>query len=405
MDKKCDFLIIGGGVIGSSIAMSLSIKGAENIMILDIDLEGKFSSSELNAGGVRALWGNEVNIALSKASIEFYETVREEIDFTQRGYLWLHGEASWKRIREKIKLHNDYGLRVEYLSPNEIGRLIPEVDRLDGIAGVTYSPKDGILDSHMLKEYFRREARKRGALFMDHTVVKEVRLEGRRVAVVTAMDFSQAVSEENIREALTKHRSELYSQRRTFHPKVLINAAGAWASVISKLYGIDTPSQAVRRQISVIHNRNADMSDYGMIIDASGVYLHPEGGNILSGFATPDEPPGYNFNYDGEVFFINYLWPRLYDRMSKFERCRHLRGWAGLYEVSKDRCAIIGKVEGMENVYECHSFSGRGVMQSYAAGLALAELIMEGMVGVVDISPLSARRFKEKKELFEGLII
>ena len=373
--------------------------------MLDIDLEGLFSSSELNAGGVRALWGNEVNIALSKISIEFYETIREEIDFKQRGYLWLHGEGSWKKIGEKKKLHKDYDLNVEYLSPQDIGKFVPEIDRQEGIAGATYSPKDGILDSHLLKEYFRHEAMKRGALFIDHTFVEEVKVEDKRVTEVAAQDFSQVISAEVIKKALAENRLSLKSQKMVFHPQVLINAAGAWAPVISKLYGIDTQTQAVRRQISVIHNRDADLSNYGMIIDTSGVYLHPEGGNILSGYAIPDEPPGYNFNYDGEGFFINYLWPRLYDRMSRFERCRHLRGWAGLYEVSKDRCAIIGKVNDLENVYDCHSFSGRGVMQSYAAGLSLAELIMEGKARTVDISPLSARRFKEKKELFEGLII
>ena len=106
-----------------------------------------------------------------------------------------------------------------------------------------------------------------------------------------------------------------------------------------------------------------------------GLYFHNEGQHILAGYSPP-EAPGYHFNYDGEEFFLKEIWPRMYARMSRCERLRHVTGWAGLYEVSPDRSAIVGLAA--PSVYEAHSFSGRGVMQSYGVGQALAGFIADG---------------------------
>ncbi|MGH7907432.1 MAG: FAD-dependent oxidoreductase, partial [Candidatus Binataceae bacterium] len=140
-----------------------------------------------------------------------------------------------------------------------------------------------------------------------------------------------------------------------------------------------------------------------MIIDTSGIYFHNEGAHILAGFSPQQEPPGYHFNYDGEEFFQNEIWPRLYARMSGFERLRHVTGWAGLYEVSPDRSAIIGRAA--PRVFEAHSFSGRGVMQSYGAGQALAELIAFGHYDQFDASALGRDRFDGNQPVWEELHI
>jgi glycine/D-amino acid oxidase-like deaminating enzyme len=140
-----------------------------------------------------------------------------------------------------------------------------------------------------------------------------------------------------------------------------------------------------------------------MIVDTSGVYFHPEAMNGLAGFANTDEPAGVNFEYDGERFFEERIWPALYERSTAFERLKHVTGWAGLYEVSPDECGIIGSVQ--EGVFEAHSFSGHGVMHSYAAGLALAETIVNPRSKTVDITQLSGRRFIDGKLIQENLVI
>jgi glycine/D-amino acid oxidase-like deaminating enzyme len=104
------------------------------------------------------------------------------------------------------------------------------------------------------------------------------------------------------------------------------------------------------------------------------------------------------------------IWPALFERSTAFEKLKHLTGWAGLYEVSPDECAILGEVVHGEakrfgQVYEAHSFSGHGVMHSYSAGMALAEKIVQGRFETLDASSLSALRFETGKLIHENLII
>jgi sarcosine oxidase subunit beta len=133
---------------------------------------------------------------------------------------------------------------------------------------------------------------------------------------------------------------------------------------------------------------------HGMIVLASGLYFHPEGAHVLAGYSTPDEAPGYDFDYDGHDFFEAEIWPRLAARSSSFERCGHVRGWAGLYDVTPDRSGIAGAVRGFANLFEAHSFTGRGVMQSYGIARAMAGLVATGRFEEVDLSALTRERFE-----------
>ncbi|MEK7691508.1 MAG: FAD-binding oxidoreductase, partial [Bdellovibrionota bacterium] len=183
-----------------------------------------------------------------------------------------------------------------------------------------------------------------------------------------------------------------------------------WAFDVARVFKYACPSHPVRRQVCIFDSRDVDLSPFGMIVDASGVYFHPEATNGLAGFAIPEEQPGVNFDYDGEAFFNERIWPALYERSSRFERLKHLTGWAGLYEVSPDESAIVGCVQTDEagrqgTVFEAHSFSGHGVMHSYAAGRALAELLTHGKYDTLDFTPLNGHRFEENRLVREKLVI
>ena len=132
-----------------------------------------------------------------------------------------------------------------------------------------------------------------------------------------------------------------------------------------------------------------------MIVDPSGLYLHPEGPHFLAGYSIPDEAPGFDFDYDGDAFFEREIWPRLAHRASSFERCGHVRGWSGLYAVTPDRSGIAGRVAGFSNLFEAHSFTGRGVMQSYAVAEGMASLIASGRFEGFDLGPLTRTRFED----------
>jgi glycine/D-amino acid oxidase-like deaminating enzyme len=176
--------------------------------------------------------------------------------------------------------------------------------------------------------------------------------------------------------------------------------------VLSAKLGVPDPTQPVRRQICLVDVRREQLppgvalEGLGMIVDPSGLYFHPEGRYVLAGYSTPGEPPGFDFDYDGRDFFEGEIWPRLAHRASSFERCEHVRGWAGLYAVTPDCSGVAGRVAGFANLFEAHSFTGRGVMQSYGVGTAMAALIATGgFAGEVDLSPLSRSRFGDPARL------
>lgn len=401
MERLYDVVIIGGGIIGSSIAMALSEKGAGRIGVVDVDLSGAWGSSERNAGGVRATWEQPVNIALAKRSIAFYEQIASEVGFHQKGYLWLYDEKQWAAASDRIARQQSAGLRIDLFSRSEIEKRFPFLDRLEGVSSATLSHQDGLINPNLLKLYYRNHGSER-IDWIDRRLVEAVRIENGRIRSVILREVG---SEGAVETFLKEGVSPEGSRTSEIETGALVNAAGSWAPRLAGLYGKAIPSVPVRRQVAVAHSQEIDLAPYGMFVDTSGLYFHHEAGNLLAGYSVPDEPHGYRFDYEGYDFFLQEIWPRLSARSGFFDRLKYVGGWAGLYEVSPDKSAIIGPVEGIANLYEAHSFSGRGVMQSYAAGQALAELIVEGGYRTIDLTSLSGGRFERGTMVPEGLHI
>ncbi len=367
---RYDAIVVGAGIVGSSVAMGLAEHG-KRTLALDIDLSGRLSSSEKNAGGVRATWWEPVNIALCLASIRYYQDVASEVGFRQKGYLWLYDTDTWPKALAHLEVQRGLGHPISTLSAAEVRQKVPEIDRLDGIAGATFSPRDGLINPNLLKNHYRQRARALGAEFRDGVYIyaidncaSGVRLEAwQSDEPLPDAALVRMMTQDGPGEAEVGHLENLSAD-------ALVIAGGAWSRNLLRMLGLKDLSEPIRRQVCIVDNRACNLAAYGMIVDTSGLYFHNEGAHVLAGYSPPEEPPGYHFNYDGEEFFMKEIWPRMYARMSSFERLRHVTGWAGLYEVSPDRSAIVGRAAA--SVYEAHSFSGRGVMQSYGAGQALA---------------------------------
>jgi len=419
MERSFDFLFTGAGILGSSAAYALSMElerrgERASIGVIDLDLEGEHSSTLKNAGGVRATWRNRANIELCKYSIDFYETISEVIQFREFGYYWMHGDASWKEVNENHPLYVEYGLPVELYKPEDLKRIIPLVTNTEGIAGLSISRKAGLIDHYSLREYYRGSAKARGVKFISGFFINGVKVEGGRAAAVTAYDLGGLVKGQGgygdaAREILTKGAPDKDLPVAEFKCGTLINTAGAWAPVVSRLYGFeDDAIKPRRRQMVVIEAPDVDLSEYGMVIDTSNVYFHQEGTGILAGYSNMDEPAGYNFDFSfggmsEESRFVKYIWEPLYSRMNGFEKVRLVRGWAGIYAETPDRSGYLGKVPGYGNIYECAGHTGRGLMISYGAGVALTDIILDGkprreLKHAADLS-----RERKAGPLYEGL--
>ena len=416
MEERMRVVIAGGGVIGSAIACALVERGVGEVCVVDLDLGGRYASSELNAGGVRATWWQEVNIAGCRDTLELFERHASELSFRQRGYLWLYDDRDlFETALERRKLQQRLGLQVEVLSAGDVGRRFPLLDRaLDEIVGATFSPRDGLVNPNQVRRFYRQRAEAAGARFLNRHYVEGVetveREPGRRaiesVQVVEVSKTDPADEEGVIERILTQHRvpPEVAIDHPSIRADVFVNALGAWSPILSSKIGVRDFAVPVRRQIAMVDVRardlpeGVDLSRLGMIVDASKLYFHPEGPHILAGYSQPAEPSGYDFHYDGDAYFEAEVWPRLAHRASAFERCGHVRGWSGLYTVTPDCSGVVGWLPGFSNVIEAHSFTGRGVMQSFAVGRGVAELICQGRFESLDLSPLSRDRFERGRD-------
>jgi glycine/D-amino acid oxidase-like deaminating enzyme len=410
MTERYDVVIIGGGLIGSSAAMHLAERGVRSIAVLDVDLGGRYSSSELNAGGVRATWRSELNVALALASIEYFETVAEEIGFDQKGYLWMYDAAGWPAAQEALELQNDrWRLGVRALTPPEITAHCPLIDQLDGVAGATFSPRDGLLNPNLLKTLYRARARERaggGLHFRNYTYVVGIDVQPDR-ALVKGLHFQEfsPAGDEAVKAILVDGLPPENGAPVIYTADVVINATGAWARRTAPLYGHPVPVNPVRRQICIAHARDVDLRPYGMFVDTSGVYFHREATHVLAGFADPGTDVAYRFSYGGQAWFEEHIWPHLAERMSRCAEMRHRSGWSGLYEYTPDHSGILGFAPANERIVEAFAFTGRGAMQSYAAGRAAAELATARRFETIDCAPLAPTRFAAGKLVHETLII
>ena len=235
---------------------------------------------------------------------------------------------------------------MELLEPADVRRRWPFIDQLDGIAGATFSPRDGLVTRTPSASTTAPGREPPARSSSTGLLVTGVRRDDDRVTGVEVRELDgpgeAAAALEN-----GPANGSAPGPGRTLACGRMVNAAGPWASVVAELTGAPVPCRAVPRQLCVLASRDVDLSEAGMIVNTSDVYFHHEAGELfLAGYSPPDDPPGYRFEYEGRAFFEREVWPRLAARISAFDRLEHVRGWAGLYELSPDHSALVGPVEG-----------------------------------------------------------
>jgi len=369
MEKTADVVIVGGGIIGLSIAYYLAVKKAGRIVLFEKGQLGEGSTSRC-VGGIRTQFSTEINIRFSLESLKTFERFKEEFgvnpEFKKIGYLFLAAtEQEIEVFKENIALQRKFNIPVEFLSPDEVRARWPYL-RTDDILGGTFCPWDGYAGPNEILSGLVHGAKRAGVIIYEGMEIVGISLTKGKIQSVKTKD------------------------EEIFTP-VVVNAGGPYAASIGEMAGIKIPVKPLRRQIFITAPFHLTDQPAPLTIDFHrGWYFRQEGnGLLLSG--PLDREPSFDISIDYEAM-AETSENAMY-RVPSLEKARIARGWAGLYEISPDHHAVLGNVPEVEGLILANGFSGHGFQHSPAVGKVISELIADGKAGTIDISPLRIERF------------
>ncbi len=397
--QKASIVIIGGGVVGASVAFHLAERGARDVLILESEAEQGRGSTGKATGGVRAQFETDINIRMSLYSIEFFRNWEFDCGYDPKGYLFFAtSEAQFEYLKRNVEKQRSLGVKdVEIVDSKTVAEIVPGMN-CDDIAGGSFGKHDGFIDPLAVMRGFTTGALRGGA-----------KIEfGVRVLAIETSNGKVVGVETNVGRIECEN---------------VVLCTGAVAKDLAATAGIDLPVEPQRRQIVWAKTREPLPPDLPMVIDiGSGFHFRPARefslthgpvatapgpdfcDQVLFAYPDPDEATSTSTSFEGS--FIEKVYDRAKCRASFLfesevvrEKCR-----AGLYENTQDHHAILGGCD-VEGLYFANGFSGHGVMHSPATGRALAEIILDGRASFLDVSCLSIERFANGKMLHETAFI
>lgn len=386
MTETADVVIIGSGIVGSSVAYHLAEQGCTNVLVIEREAHQGKGSTGKSMGGVRAQFSTPVNIQMSRYSIDFFAkfdaVVGHPADYRPHGYLFCAtNENHLAYLKANQARQASLGVNnVAFVSREDIGEIVPQL-RVDDVLGGTFCPTDGFVDPHSVMMGFMLNARDRGARLWLDTQVTGINTESAgTIRRVTGVETT----------------------RGFISTAVVVNAAGPWAAQVAQMAGVELPVEPLRRQLVPTEPFSQLPQRFPMVIDMStGFHFRREGKGILLAWNDPEETPGFKTEF--EPTFIEKILTRAADRVPCLAEAEvnSRRAWAGLYEMTPDHHSIIGPAPNVEGLFFVNGFSGHGVMHSPASGRVTADLILRGQSDLIDENQLSANRFAEDRPLVE----
>ncbi len=399
-------LIIGAGVAGASLACSLAERGkGAGVAIADPAVFGKYSSSELNGGGVRCTFAEPINVKLALASMQYYLANAARFDFRQRGYLWMYDEKLWQESREFLPVVRSFGIPVEELSTQDLKDMFPLLGDVSDLAGATLTPLDGRLSPHKLRIHYLNVAQAGGVELLDGWMVEAIEPERAPYRVTL-----RRISPRSVKKALTDAASRS-GEELIVAAQRIINAAGPWAPQVASLYGSDLPVTPMPRQVFLLRKPDVSLERLPFFIDyPQDIYFrHYERDRkpcVLVSWSDPHEPRRIDFSYHDQDYYRTHVQPPLVRRLPQLGDAELIGGWVGHYELSADKSAIVGPVPGRPGLFNLNGLSAHGVMQSRALGEAMATYIIEGRWPAgLDLEELTQFRFGPNSRVAERMYV
>jgi len=380
-----DVVLIGGGIVGSSIAYHLVAAGCKKVLVIERETAQGKGSTGKSMGGVRAQFSTPVNIQMSLYSIPFYASFEERLgypcDYRPQGYLFCAtNEKHMAYLRANYEKQVAMGLKnVRLVAGDEIRSMFPLL-RGNDIVGGSFCSTDGFVDPYSAMIGFMTWAADHGATLWKNATVTAIARRGATFEVTTT--------------------------RESVSTPAVVNCAGPWAAEIARMAGIGLPVEPLRRMLVPTEPFDRFPHTAPMIVDMStGFHFRPESRGFLLAWNDPEETPGYKTDFDAS--FIEKILARAADRVPVFENVEvdPKRAWAGLYEMTPDHHPILGESPEVPGFFFANGFSGHGVMHAPATGKILSDLILTGKTDLIEASLLNFSRFAEGRMIHETAVL
>ena len=352
MKDRAELVIIGGGIIGLSLAYHLARMGFVDVVIVD---QGYlcFGASGRNGGGVRQQWSTEENIELAKESVNMFRNLSRDtgynIWFRQGGYLFLARDSETAEIlKNNCQLQNRMGIPSRMLSTREVRKLVTGINT-EGVELCAYNPTDGILFPWPAVWGMAKAAQQLGVNINTFTRV-------------TAID----TKDKQITKVVTDHGAIATNR--------VVNAAGAWSWQIAKMAGVKLPNKPYRHEILVSEPLKPFLDP--MVADLSdGTYFSQTmRGEICGGISDPKEPSSMETRSSSR--FLGRMCRSMTNILPALSVVKILRQWAGYYDETPDGNPIRGKVKEVEGFIQLNGFGGHGFMLAPAIGKHAANWLL-----------------------------
>jgi sarcosine oxidase, subunit beta len=368
--RTASAVVIGGGVVGCSIAYHLARRGQRDVVVLERDTVGSGTTSKA-AGGIRSQFPTETEIRFSLEAIGVFERFQEEfgvdIGYRRIGYLFLVSDpADLAGFRERMVLQRRLGVDVRELTPAEAKAMVPAL-HVDDLIAAVWGPTDGMAGPAEVTSGFARRARELGVRI----------LEG---VSVTGIEVAHGAA-----QGVTTSRGAVSSP-------LVINAAGPAAASIGRLAGVDVPVRPRRRHIFFTEPFPEIPGPVPLTTDrASGFYFRKELEQLL---LSPGDVEDIGEHVDVPVdrARVDETVEKALHRLPIVDKARISGGWAGLRPLTPDDHAIVGWAPGVDGFFLAVGFGGHGFQHSPATGRYVAEWLLDGRSSL-DLSLFDPGRF------------
>lgn len=378
MAQACDILIIGGGVIGTSIAQSLARRRAGKVVVLEKSFLGAGSSGKSGAI-IRQHYSNVLTASMARKSLQVFEHFDEIVGgprvFTHTGMALVVNERDRKGLEANLTMQHELGIDVRLISAQDLAELDPNA-RLADDEIAAFEAEAGYVEAVQVVASFAQAARRYGA---------DIR-EGVEVTQFT-------VTDNRVRGVQTNEGA--------YEASTVILATGPWAARLAHTVGVELPVQACRTQVALFR-RPADFGRKGLVYGdfVQGIYFKPTHGEMVHAGSLageeindPADPDLYDEAADSE--WLRLVRRRLSGRYPAMHRGYGRGGYGALYGITPDWHPIIDRWPGIDGLFCAVGFSGHGFKLSPIVGDLVAELVLDGRAGTLDITPLRFARFAE----------